>query len=249
MNATTELELIEPAELPLSAPAPTQPANPAVILQLAIQQGASIETIERMWNLQVAYETREAEKRYNDAFAAFKAHAIRVIKNREATVGQTGSRKYAELFTVVNAVTPALSEHGLSASWKLTKDEKDWIEVTCILKHSGGHSQSVSMGGPPDASGAKNAIQARASTVSYLERYTLKAILGISEQEDDDDGGKGDERRSEWIDKVNKALTPADLDRIVKQGVKVFNDAKDTEGYTAFQRAVVSRREDFKVTP
>ena len=48
------------------------------------------------------------------------------------------------------------------------------------------------MGGPPDAGGAKNAIQARASTVSYLERYTLKAILGISEQEDDNDGGSGE---------------------------------------------------------
>jgi hypothetical protein len=47
------------------------------------------------------------------------------------------------------------------------------------------------MGGPPDSSGAKNAIQGRASTVSYLERYTLKAILGVSEQEDDDDAGGG----------------------------------------------------------
>ncbi len=33
------------------------------------------------------------------------------------------------------------------------------------------------MGGPPDAGGAKNALQARASTKSYLERYTLKANL------------------------------------------------------------------------
>ncbi|WP_439586939.1 hypothetical protein [Hydrogenophaga sp.] len=45
------------------------------------------------------------------------------------------------------------------------------------------------MGGPPDAGGAKNAIMARASTVTYLERYTLKAITGLSEQDDDDDGG------------------------------------------------------------
>lgn len=44
------------------------------------------------------------------------------------------------------------------------------------------------MGGPPDAGGAKNAIQARSSTVSYLERYTLKAITGLSEGGDDTDG-------------------------------------------------------------
>ena len=65
---------------------------------------------------------------------------------------------------------------------------RDWLEVTCTLKHVGGHSESVSMGGPPDAGGAKNALQARASTKSYLERYTLKAICGVAEGGDDTDG-------------------------------------------------------------
>lgn len=88
----------------------------------------------------------------------------------------------------MDAVTPALSRHGLSTAWKLTRDEKDWLEVTCTLKHVGGHSESVSMGGPPDAGGAKNALQARASTKSYLERYTLKAICGVAEGGDDGDG-------------------------------------------------------------
>jgi hypothetical protein len=122
------------------------------------------------------------------AFAAFKAEAVTIIKNRQVDAGPLSGKKYAELFAIVNAVTPALSRHGLSSSWKITKDDKDWIEVTCTLKHTGGHTESVSMGGPPDAGGAKNAIQARASTVSYLERYTLKAITGLSEQADDDDG-------------------------------------------------------------
>ena len=60
--------------------------------------------------------------------------------------------------------------------------------MTFTLKNIGGHSESVSMGGPPDSGGAKNKIQERASTVTYLERYTLKAILGLSEQDDDTDG-------------------------------------------------------------
>ncbi len=56
------------------------------------------------------------------------------------------------------------------------------------------------MGGPPDAGGAKNAIQARASTKTYLERYTLKAICGLSEQDDDDDGAGGSGPRSQQRD-------------------------------------------------
>lgn len=183
------LTLIEPDTT--SREVSALPATPNTLVQLAIQQGADLDRIERLMNMQIAWEKREAEKAFNAAFAAFKSEAVRVIKNRDVTAGPLAGKKYAELFAVVNAVTPALSKHGLSAAWKLTKDEKDWIEVTCTIKHEQGHSDSVSMGGPPDAGGAKNAIQARASTVSYLERYTLKAITGLSEQEDDSDGGHG----------------------------------------------------------
>jgi hypothetical protein len=188
----SNLELIENTPAPSNVAAlPLANTTPADLMRVALQSGAGMDVLERFMALQVQWEEREAVKAFNVAFAAFKAEAVRVIKNREVTAGPLAGKKYAELFAVVNAVTPALSLHGLSASWKLTIDQKDWIEVTCTIKHSAGHSESVSMGGPPDVGGAKNPIQARASTVSYLERYTLKAITGLSEQEDDNDGGFG----------------------------------------------------------
>ncbi len=202
MNAVAEqtaLELIDnekPAQ-PLAAVAPIQPASPAYLLQVAVERGAPLEYVEKLMGLMERWETNEARKAYNEAFAAFKAEAVVIIKNRDVTAGPLSGKKYAELFAVVNAATPALSRHGLSASWKLTKDDKDWIEVTCTLKHIGGYSESVSMGGPPDSGGAKNKIQERASTVTYLERYTLKAILGLSEQEDDNDGGQRQQNGSD----------------------------------------------------
>jgi hypothetical protein len=165
--------------------------TPALLLQMAVQQGADLDKLERLMALQERWEATEARKAFDAAFAAFKSEAVRIIKNRSVTAGPLSGKKYAELFSVVNAVTPFLSANGLSSSWKITKDEKDWIEVTCTIKHSSGHTESVSMGGPPDIGGAKNPIQARASTVSYLQRYTLKAITGLSEQDDDDDGGQG----------------------------------------------------------
>lgn len=182
------MTLIEPDTTP-SEVATLQPATPTTLVQIAIQQGADLDRIERLMNMQISWEKREAEKAFNAAFASFKAEATCVIKNKPVTNGPLAGKKYAELFAVVNAVTPALSNHGLSAAWKITKDEKDWIEVTCTLKHVQGHADSVSMGGPVDIGGAKNPIQARASTVSYLERYTLKAITGLAEQEEDDNGG------------------------------------------------------------
>lgn len=162
--------------------------SPMGMMLAAIQQGATLEQVEKMMDLQERWERTEAKKAYDAAFANFKAEAVRIVKGRKVTDGPLKNKSYAELHDVVDAVTPALSKHGLSSSWKLTRDEKDWMEVTCYLRHVGGHEESVSMGGPPDAGGAKNAIQARASTKTYLERYTLKAITGLSEQDDDDDG-------------------------------------------------------------
>lgn len=195
-----------------------QPSNvralattPADLLALAVQQGADLDKLERLMALQERWEAGQAKKAYNEAFSAFKAEAVRIVKNRSVTAGPLSGKKYAELFAVVNAITPALSAHGLSAAWSITKDEKEWIEVTCTLKHVGGHTESVSMGGPPDAGGAKNAIQARASTVSYLERYTIKAITGLSEQDDDNDARGGPPALSEADQIALDALRAASL--------------------------------------
>ena len=175
------------------APVVSRAVTPMDMLQIAVQQGADLDKLERLMALQERYEATQARKAYNDAFARFKSEAVTIIKNRAVTGGPLSGKRYAELFAVVNAVTPALSRNGLSASWTISKDEAEWVEVTCTLRHVDGYSESVSMGGPPDTGGAKNAIQARASTVSYLERYTLKAITGLSEQGDDTDAQKAAE--------------------------------------------------------
>lgn len=182
----TPIDRQEPRAVALAAE-----GSPAAMMLSALSQGANLDQVERMMGLQERWEAGEARKAYNVAFAAFKAEAVRIIRNRRVDNGPLAGKSYAELHAVVDALTPALSLHGLSASWKLTKDEKDWMEVTCYLRHAQGHEESVSMGGPPDTGGAKNAIQARASTKSYLERYTLKAICGVAEGGDDDDGAGG----------------------------------------------------------
>lgn len=197
-------EVIDPAtgEIVPSTSAASRPlatqlpgaVTPYRLLEIAVQSGADLDRLERLMALQEKWEAREAEKAYNVAFAEFKATAVQVLRNRTVTDGPLKGKSYAELHAWVNAVTPALSEHGLSASWRLTIDDRDWLQVTCRLKHTAGHFEEVSMGGPPDAGGAKNAIQARASTITYLERHTLKAITGLSDQSDDDDGnGSGGE--------------------------------------------------------
>ncbi len=242
---------LKPAAIVPAPRAQVVAATPADLLRIAVESGADLDRLERLMSLQERWEAKQAKQAYDAAFSAFKAEAVTILKGRKVTDGPLKGKSYAELHDVVNAVTPALSRHGLSSSWKLTKDDKDWMEVTCYLRHVNGHEESVSMGGPPDAGGAKNAIQARASTKTYLERYTLKAITGLSEQEDDDDGrgGKGLDSRpivDKWIAQVRKAKSEQDVRDLWAKATPELSATNDLAAFNEVKGVVSSRIADFK---
>lgn len=187
-TAVLELQPVEQRGQLAAIPADNSPMG---AMMAALQRGVSPSEVREMLALQREWEGDQARKAFNTAFAAFKAESPSIKKGRKVNDGPLKGRSYAELHDWVDAVNPVLSRHGLSTKWVITRDEKDWIEVLCELRHVGGHIEVAKLGGPPDTGGAKNAIQARASTVSYLERYTLKAVLGLSEGGDDDDGNGG----------------------------------------------------------
>jgi len=225
--------------------APAVPSGPMANAIAFLQAGGTMETLERMMAMQKEHNAMMAEQAYNAAFAAFKSEAIRVLKAKAVTAGPLSGKSYAELHDVVDAVTPALSTHGLSTSWKITKDAPDWIEVTCMLKHVDGHAESVSMGGPPDSGGAKNKIQERASTVSYLQRYTLKAVCGVAEGGQDDDGNYG-ATEVDWLGKAKIAESAKELQEIRRNGTKAYQSRKDRAGYALFAAAVKARAHELE---
>lgn len=259
MNPATEEQTIELLDIePVKHNAPAlqgsrevaAPAGPLGNAMAFLQSGGDLAMLEKMMDLQERFDAKQSEKAFNEAFAAFKAEAVRIVKGTAVNDGPLKGKAYANLADVVLAITPALSKHGLSASWKLTKDEPQWMEITCTLKHVGGHSESVSMGGEPDNGPGRNKIQARASTKSYLERYTLLAITGMAASDADNDGGSGapdgNNLRAEWIQRVAGTKTAEELQSISRQGAKVFQARKDRDSYAAFATAVQIHGADLK---
>lgn len=173
------------------AAAGPSPGSPTHLLMMAVERGMSLEYLERLIGLQERMEARDAEKAFNQAVADLRGEVIRIEKNQTIKDGPMKGKSYADLQSWVHGVSEALSKHGLSVRWSPLEDSKEWIRIECILRHRSGHKDAASFSGPPDTSGAKNAMQARASTVSYLERYTLKMVLGLAEGGDDDDGNGG----------------------------------------------------------
>jgi hypothetical protein len=180
---------------------PLEPLSPMQELQMQIVREGDVAKLEKLIALQERWEANEARKAFLESFAAFKSEAIRIVKNVTIKDGPLKGKMHADLFGIVDAVTPALSKHGLTLSWKLTKDEAAWMEVTATLRHDKGHAESVAMGGAPDTGPGRNAIQARGSAKTYLERYTATAILGMAAADQDTDG-----------------VTPASVESFMEEG-------------------------------
>lgn len=189
--------------------------NPYLAMaQLAMTQG-KIPEMRELMAMHKEWDQHQAFKAYVAAMAAFKAEPMEILKRKlvefQTRDGDTTSYRHAELSDVTDAVVPAMGRHGLSHRWDVSQ-EGGSITVTCTVTHSLGHSESVKMTAQPDASGKKNAIQQVASTITYLQRYTLLAMTGMATKGMDDDARSAYEETAlpakdqAWIDAVS-ALT------------------------------------------
>lgn len=172
-----------------------EPAQPAVITPMemlgrAVERGADIATIERLAALAERMEMQRARRDFDEAISSFKSVAPRIVKGREIKHGEKLISRYEDMAAISKAIDPVLAQFGLSYRFRTDALDKA-VKVTCVISHKSGHSEENSLTGPHDAGGAKNAIQAIGSSVTYLQRYTLKSALGLAATDDDDGGASG----------------------------------------------------------
>ncbi|BCH59243.1 hypothetical protein RvVAR0630_18670 [Agrobacterium vitis] len=74
-------------------------------------------------------------------------------------------------------IGPVLSANGLSVRYRPEAEPNQPISVTCIISHRMGHSEENTLMAGLDDNSNKNSIRAIESTITYLQRYTLKAGL------------------------------------------------------------------------
>ena len=89
--------------------------------------------------------------------------------------------KYADLSSVVDAVKPALAEHGL---WfrKVTHNVDNGVCVETVIHHASGESLSC---GQLYVPATKQDAQGYGSALTYARRYSLMAAFGVPAEDDD----------------------------------------------------------------
>lgn len=185
-----------------------QPMTPMDLILKASQGDTSIEKMEQLFNLQLRWEENEAKKAYNQAMSQFRSECPEIEKTRK---GHNG--KYAGLAETIQTINPVLARNGLSHQWK-TEQIEGGVKVTCIVTHVLGHSEQTMLSAAGDKSGGKTDIHALASTISYLERYTLFAMLGLAGQEMDDDGNRAKGRQLETITDEQSLILETLIDEV-----------------------------------
>jgi len=166
--------------------------TPATMLNTAIERGADVDQLERLMALHERWQADNRRSAFIEALADFQAAMPAIHKDGDVSYGSGGGKvgyRFASLPAIAQAIRKPLSDAGLTYRFEFANAGAGGeMQVTCVLTHTGGHAESTCMAAPPDTSGSKNAIQAEGSTATYLQRYTLKAALGIVDADEDIDG-------------------------------------------------------------
>jgi hypothetical protein len=154
------------------------------LLRAAVDKQADIATLERLAKLYEAAELGQKKAEFNNALAAAKAELRPIVKDQEIGLNSGKSIRFESMAAIAAVIDPVLAKHGLFAIFPDTEHpeqhEGNRIYVTCRLSHRNGYSIEKTLDGPPDVGQNRNAIQAMGSTMTYLQRYSLRAILGLA---------------------------------------------------------------------
>lgn len=221
MTETPDIATADEDHRDLVAAPEQAPQSPMQMLYALARAGVDTTTIKELVEVSREMAKDEAKRQFDAAMSEAKGEIPVILKNRSVgyeakTGGKRVGYQHEDLAQIARTVDPILQRHGLSYRFKVSSEPNHPITVRCIIAHKGGHAEETSLSAGADSSGQKNSIQAIGSAVTYLQRYTLKAALGLAAA-GDDDGGKADEQMSEKItdeqrDKLLALLAEADAD-------------------------------------
>lgn len=178
-----------------TAPAPvSEVAAPILSMLQAVMADPtmSLERINQAFDFYQRVDAAQAKKAFDAAMADARAEFTPVIKRHQVSFGKgdgATNYKHEDLADYATMVDPILGSKGLSYRYRATSNVNEPIRVTCIVTHRAGHSEETTLSAGADAGGGKNSIQAIGSTLTYLQRYSLRLALGLAAGRDTDGNG------------------------------------------------------------
>ena len=220
----------------------------AVIERLATNPQLNIEVFDRLLAARRQEEDRAAMRAFNVAMSEAKGEISPVLKTRDVdypSKREGGARtkyRYESFADVAKVVDPVFATHGLSYRFRISQ-KADQVTVTCIVSHGLGYSEETSpleTKVDPGSTGM-SMVQALGSALTYLQRYSLRAAIGLAAGVDDDGKGAGGTSPKISIEQANELQKLIDqtgrsqatllrlvgVDEVIEMNLDQFKRAKE----------------------
>lgn len=127
------------------------------------------------------------ERAFLKAMLAFQSEVPELKKTATAYDKQGRVYHYTPLPIMRKLLQPFLTKHEFVYAWDF-REETGKIVCICGLTHIDGFTRTATMTAEKDNTVDMNNIQAVGSTMTYLQRYSFKAVLGLTSADEDNDG-------------------------------------------------------------
>lgn len=167
--------------------------QPQALIAQAITQGANVETMEKLMNLQDRWEAKQAKKAFDASMAEFQSECP-VIKKTKAVKDNSGKvlYMYAPIEAIVSQVRPFLQKHGFSYAIKTAEGASGKLSAICIAKHKLGHSEDSTFEVPGGGgTSLMSGPQKTAAALTFAKRYAFCNAFGIMTGDEDIDANIG----------------------------------------------------------
>lgn len=199
---------------------PTEPqAFMAVLARAATDPSVDVSKMEKLWEIYRSIVAWHAEKAFNVGFSEMQSKLPVITEHGKIEHNSKLISEYALFEDINDAVKPILQEFGFGLMFKTDDSNPDKVRVIGVLTHKEGHREETPYSLPADTSGAKNAVQAHGSSISYAKRYILTGLLNITTRGEDDDGQTGG---AKLVTEDQQATLQALIDEVKQDKDKFF---------------------------
>jgi hypothetical protein len=155
-----------------------QPSMEEVLMR-AVEQNASIETLERIQAMIERAQAIAAKREFLDALSRFQA-AMPVIKKRKRVNNKDGSLRfhYAPIEDILEPARQHLAANGLSVTTG-NRIAGDKLIGFATAYHTGGHSETREFEVPITPSQFMSDQQSYSAASTFAERNATRQVLGI----------------------------------------------------------------------
>lgn len=226
-------------------------ATPMQLLQIALQNNAAIDVIERLSALQERAMAKGAEQAFFGALHLAQQEVPSIEPNKEVKTNSGKLMyKYASYEQLDKALRPVYIKHGMAIAFSGAEAPAGKVRVLCCVSHRDGHAERYMLDLAIDPGAAQlTKTDAELSAQSKAKRRILRNIFNIVDDLDDEGEAANvlpEDRVKEQVEWIGNAHNMDELKKLFKNAYAEAYDAGDKGAQDQYIKAKDARKKELQ---